>query len=118
MEDKNVVKVFSSNIPLEAHAVRNLLEESGIPARAVGDSLLEVLPVGQIGPIDVWAPTADAARARDIVAGWTAHRAQAPAADQTPWRCPKCGEEVEGDFDVCWNCEEPRYPEGNLDQTQ
>ena len=21
-----------------------------------------------------------------------------------PWRCPGCGEEVEGQFDECWNC--------------
>jgi len=21
------------------------------------------------------------------------------------WNCPNCGSEVEGDFDICWNCE-------------
>lgn len=28
-----------------------------------------------------------------------------PEAD---WTCSKCGEEVPGHFDVCWNCETPR----------
>ena len=22
----------------------------------------------------------------------------------TTWTCPNCGEEVEGNFDICWNC--------------
>lgn len=21
-----------------------------------------------------------------------------------PWKCPECGEELEGQFDVCWKC--------------
>jgi|GEM_PF-2177916 len=36
------------------------------------------------------------------------------ADDQIPvnkcdyWKCPKCGETVEMDFEVCWNCQNPR----------
>ncbi len=24
------------------------------------------------------------------------------------WRCPSCGEDVEDDFNVCWNCQRPK----------
>lgn len=27
---------------------------------------------------------------------------------QPPWRCPTCGEEVEGTMDACWKCEAER----------
>jgi hypothetical protein len=30
---------------------------------------------------------------------------------ETEWRCPECGETVEGWFDVCWNCGIPRHSE-------
>jgi hypothetical protein len=23
-----------------------------------------------------------------------------------PWKCPTCGEEIEAQFDACWNCSE------------
>ncbi len=26
------------------------------------------------------------------------------------WRCPKCGEEIEDQFDACWNCLTARGP--------
>ena len=32
------------------------------------------------------------------------------------WTCPKCGEQVERNFEACWNCEAPR-PEG-IDLTE
>ncbi len=32
------------------------------------------------------------------------------------WTCPKCGEQVERNFEACWNCESPR-PEG-IDLTE
>lgn len=24
------------------------------------------------------------------------------------WKCPKCGETVEDDFDACWKCQRPK----------
>jgi hypothetical protein len=27
------------------------------------------------------------------------------------WTCTQCGESVPGNFDTCWNCETPRFPE-------
>lgn len=25
------------------------------------------------------------------------------------WNCQNCGEEIEAQFDMCWNCETPKY---------
>ncbi|MDD4737446.1 MAG: hypothetical protein PHP44_15215 [Kiritimatiellae bacterium] len=54
----------------------------------------------------------DFARANEITQTFlTARKAQASAAEARPsdgladWRCAKCGESVDGSFDVCWNCD-------------
>lgn len=33
-----------------------------------------------------------------------ANKEQIPPRDPRGWTCPKCGEEIEQGFDVCWNC--------------
>ncbi len=38
-------------------------------------------------------------------------KTEMPAFDEAAgeaWRCPNCGEEVDGHFDVCWQCQTPR----------
>ena len=46
------------------------------------------------------------ARAREIIK----QREPVPAVDEPApdWRCPQCGEELEGTYHICWNCESPR----------
>ncbi len=29
---------------------------------------------------------------------------EAAGDDQPAWRCPGCGEKIEGQFNTCWNC--------------
>lgn len=29
--------------------------------------------------------------------------------DTKPWICDKCGEENEGNFEICWNCQNGRF---------
>jgi hypothetical protein len=29
---------------------------------------------------------------------------KAPTVNREDWRCPKCGETVPGNFELCWNC--------------
>jgi predicted amidophosphoribosyltransferase len=33
------------------------------------------------------------------------------ATESPPWTCPDCGEEVPGNFEVCWKCQTPRSSE-------
>ena len=37
------------------------------------------------------------------------------ADDEAAWPCPECGEEVPGNFDVCWNCGAARH-DGDADE--
>lgn len=109
MEDSEVTMVYSSNTEvLEVHALANLLQEQGIAARVVGDNLQQVFPDTVSSPIELWVPHADAERATALVAGWVSEGAHRQAASLSAWKCPQCGEEVEGSFDICWNCETAR----------
>lgn len=38
-------------------------------------------------------------RAMSLLRQW-----MASSGDTRPWTCPGCGEEVEGQFNACWNC--------------
>jgi rubrerythrin len=43
-------------------------------------------------------------RARQIVARHLKGAAVSEAALAPAWRCPSCGELVEGQFQACWKC--------------
>ena len=88
----------------EAHLVRGFLEANGIAAVVRGEFLTSgwgELPVDVCG---VWiAEDTDYERAlallRSFLRGDAAreHRGRY-------WRCPQCGEHLEGQFTDCWSC--------------
>jgi hypothetical protein len=56
---------------------------------------------------------ADAPRARQLMKDYEASHARPHPDEDVPeetWTCPSCGEQVEADFDLCWNCQTPRKP--------
>ena len=63
--------IYQAAHGVDAHMVRALLEQAGIPAQVRGEYLqgaLGELPVS--GMVAVWVPEADAARARELVLDW------------------------------------------------
>ena len=63
--------IYQAAPGVDAHMVRALLEQAGIPAQVRGEYLqgaLGELPVS--GMVAVWVPEADAARARELVLDW------------------------------------------------
>ena len=63
--------VYQAAHGVDAHMVRALLEQAGIPAQVRGEYLqgaLGELPVN--GMVTVWVPEADAGRARELVLAW------------------------------------------------
>lgn len=57
------------------------------------------VPYGDVLP-ELWV-----AHERDWERAESALTAAVPdAADDAPWVCPACGEEVEGNFAACWAC--------------
>ena len=79
----------------------DLLADRGIRARifnANASSLAGELPIEASLP-QVWVDDpADAARAREVIDGFL-HLPPGAAR-----KCPACGEENPGAFDLCWSC--------------
>ena len=103
------MEVYWATDAQDAHLAKALLEDAGIAARVVGEMLLGVvgeLPMGPNTAPRVWVAASDAERARALVAEWEKRTPKGVA-----WSCANCGENVGGQFDLCWNCESPRPPE-------
>lgn len=110
-----MIPVFVARHPTEAHFVRDLLAQEGIDAEVRGEALFGArgeAPVTAETLPSVWiARDGDVERARAIVAGYERGEGPASAAGR-PWRCVRCGEELEAQFTACWKCASPRAAEG------
>lgn len=115
-----LVKVYTARDAMEAHFLKGLLEQDGIDATVMGESLAIArgdLPVTPETLPSVWVRQEDAARAAPIVDVFIDSKAEDEDSDEDSvddldsWTCSRCGESVEGQFTDCWNCEAPRPEE-------
>ena len=96
-------KVYSSPNVTMVYLMKNVLETHGIETVILGEYLRT--GVGELPTNEAWVElwVVDDWRlkeARQII-----EEAQEDVgAEQETWRCPKCGEELEGHFDRCWKC--------------
>lgn len=102
MSDRLTVAALPSAV--EAELIRGKLTAAGIDAVLVEPTADEAPQRGVGGRVQVQVDAADFERAMQLLfpipTGPRGGRAQAPPS----WKCPKCGEEVLGDFPVCWSC--------------
>lgn len=102
----------------QAEELQGLLEDGGIEAylrdEVMGRIDAPALLPGAIGAVKLVVRREDQARAEALlrefggrreVSGESEAAALAPPA---PWVCVHCGEQCEGQFDVCWNCSAAR----------
>jgi hypothetical protein len=97
-------KLTSAPSVVTIHHYRNLLAAEGIPSDIRNEHLGSI--VGEMPFTDTWPQLwvrndLDFDRAQQLIDG---SLDEAPGA---PWRCPKCGEDNEGQFAACWNCGTP-----------
>ena len=90
----------------EANTAMMTLEREGIPATVHEES------GGVIGHIDlpqgsIWVNKSDESRAEDILKDIK----DEPSSGER-WTCPSCGEVLEPQFEVCWNCGAAREETG------
>jgi hypothetical protein len=103
----SMIRVHSAKNLAELSLVRDHLDAHGIATEIrnqfVGAAMGEI-PWTQTWP-ELWVVNdADASRAEQLIG-----QAIGPgAATQPAWKCGACGEEVEGGFARCWNCEADR----------
>lgn len=83
---------------LEAQVARNRLSALGVAAVVAKDNCGGMRPHLDLQGVQLFVADGDLEKARAILAS-DANAAQEPA-----WTCPKCGEEIEGNFDACWQC--------------
>ena len=110
MHDDDIVQIYMAAQPLQAHFLSNLLADAGIEARVVGEPLNSVDPPVNLQSGALWVRRQDAETARQLLVDWEqsrAHPVSGVAAD-TSWKCSACGEMVDGDFELCWNCQHVR----------
>ena len=104
-------QIYVASNEMEAHFVQSLLEREGIESDIQGEALEGAwanLPISETTLPSIWVEDEDVAAAQAIVAEYSRREhsgAKAdPEAPHPTWKCPKCGEEVEEQFDECWNC--------------
>lgn len=99
-------EVYLAPDPVNAEIVKDMLEDRGIAAHvrrqhlwgAMGELPANVYP-------QVWIDDADDfERARALVRAFE----KGPVESGLGWRCPGCGETIEGQFNACWHCQHPR----------
>jgi len=104
-------QVYAARDPIQAHFVRNLLDNEGIKAEVQGENLLGVRGEPLCFYPSVWVfQDSDFERARALVAEYE-RRGERGQAKGEPWQCGKCGTKREPQFTQCWKCGASRPPE-------
>ena len=88
----------------EAHIVKSVLESSGITAVVRGEFLTGGWGELPVDVCSVWvADDRDYERAQALLVTFLRGDLARELKDQN-WRCPRCGEQLEGQFTSCWKC--------------
>jgi hypothetical protein len=113
MSDLDDPIVVFSGTAWHAEELRGLLENAGIEAflrdEVMGRIDAPALAAGAAGAVKVVVAREAVDRAADVLRDYGALREGTTSAGvdvppAPPWVCVHCGEQVEGQFDVCWNC--------------
>ena len=105
-------KVFEYPTPLEVGLFDSILQSSGISTVIKNQNLSSLagdVPFTTVFP-ELWVvDDNDYDQAVALLQSFQQERlAPSTASD---WTCAHCGESVPGNFDTCWHCETPRFPD-------
>ena len=81
--------------------MRNVLEHAAIPCELRNDRLWSAL--GEIPLPEAW-PQVWVEDERDLERARAVLRELERGTSAPAWRCPACGERLEGQFTHCWHC--------------
>ena len=98
-------QVFTAENYFQAQEIKRLLEENGISCLAKGEtSVGSGLAAGELPPALVKNTLhvfedADVSKAKELINEYLDYSGL-----EADWTCSDCGEHVEKEFSVCWNC--------------
>lgn len=110
--------VYLAKNTADAHVAKLFLAEEGIVARISGEQLQSA--IGELPPGPPSAPSllvreADYESAKQLIRQMESlRRLSESIPEQPPWSCPECQEEVDGTFDICWNCQHDRISDNDV----
>jgi hypothetical protein len=97
-------KLYQARDSLEAQMLRDRLQAQHIPAVVLGDGLLGA--AGELPALvfpTVWVvESRDLLPAERVLADFL--RAPASVEGDQAWDCPGCGERIDAEFSLCWQC--------------
>lgn len=93
--------VYSAPDAATVHLLKGILDQRGIRTIVRGEFLQ-----GGVAPVEAWVELfvlkmQDVPEAKKIVEEVISMQST-PEGDA--WVCPECGESIEGQFSMCWNC--------------
>lgn len=96
-------RIYSEPNPLFIHQIKDLLAEKGIVTIIKNEFLSG--GVGELPPTEVWpelwiVDKEDKVPAERIVDEFL----QSTKSSPQNWTCKNCGQEIEGQFNICWSC--------------
>ena len=106
-------RLYQARDRIEAQLLLDFLDRHLVETVILGDDLSGAaggLPA-DIGPTLWVVEDDDFERGRELLGRFQAD-ALCPTSAAT-WHCSACGESVDGDFDLCWNCGQPRAGTGS-----
>ncbi len=95
--------IFSSLNLVEVHHLKNLLQSAGIRCRIRNEDLVRLageVPFPECALQLVVEREEDHPAAEKLLAEFLRPQSR----PVKPWRCPDCGETIEGQFTACWKC--------------
>ncbi len=105
-----MLRLYEAADRIEAQLLIDYLKGYRIDTVLLGDYLTGAageLPANSF-PV-VWVvEDEDLPRARELLAEFHATRARTHEPGSAAWQCRHCGERVEREFDLCWNCGKAR----------
>ena len=104
-------KIYTAKNPIDAHLLRGALESENIQAIVQGEFLWTArgeLPITPETSPSVWIVNdEDNEKALQIVESFSSQEVSLDT-EAGEWKCAKCNETNEGQFQECWNCGAPR----------
>lgn len=101
-ERSDLVQAYVAADLMRAHLIKGFLDSEGIFSVVRGEHLMALqgeIPITVDTLPSIWVLGTDLRHARDLIT-------RALSGDLRPvqWRCPECGEQIEGQFTECWQC--------------